>query len=1077
MDLEESSKETALFEELEVYQSFLRSCILDGKLKALGQRAESSCTTIMKMVAELCDEARTRSFDHTEAKVFIAHSGEEKSVYKPLQDLLQTNMDCETFLDHWSIEYGPNAEEEILQHALRCKVGLVVCSKAFLTRSTFTLFEMFIFCERVQRNEDFVLVVDFYSRVELHEWIDYVMSLPLPKEMKTKRGVRHEHVEDHDHVTKETYPAVVQALDHALAEARDCMFDAKLLSHLKQGYSRLEIDLDLLADDDGTTSRVSFDNAASPPVAIFRGSPGENIDIEEFVRRKRQVILWGKAGSGKSSLCRRLAWNWAMRRSHFSAVVLVDLKQATVSARKAGIIDIEDLLLVHFQNLRLLEEGASLEELRKLLDGSNNLLLILDGLDEGKESLNVDEIVRSASWARNTAVLLTCRPGEINSVSGWGQLEVAGFRDPYYVIDICFGLMQKEKEHTLLKEIIERNSVVRDLVRVPLQAQLMCAVFSEFSEEETHPSCVPELFARATSIFLVRGVAESKRYATATANEETEAESISSWLASLIVSRTSPSKGALRTGVLWQESVRTRFVIGVSRASETFQLKWYHESFEQFFLALGLFNTLNENANLASSSEACLFLLSVVSDRAVSLFAWQVLVWFGRTDSKLRGAALAAMLLCIAPTAIFWAQLLKQPEVSKWREVLRDFIAAAESFDRKLELLVNWTSLEALEGEFKLADEKARECLGLLSKHAISNHMASFIRASANRVVGLYILAPVSERMEYLKQSQKILEEVSGSVFELGLTLRSKAQLLLDSGMYEKALAECARSVDCFEERNPAFFAERWLSQALHARIDLELRGLNSNAVLIMQDCKIQLKRAVGERHAIFADILEHSGWFNLRGSLPSEALQDLILCKEIRQELHPSNTRLLAKVERALGGCYIDLGEFDKALVCLKFCENTFRKEDFELTLTWDGLCQVHLALFDRKTKESGAIALSYSSEIITVLKDSLLSKDFGRQKVYFRALRVRGILARHKADLKECLIFWRNQDRRNVEVAVQLFLVVRDLEPDTKLLSERRDCLKMLNELTGIHGALREHVKLKEQIDLLRKNLKKRF
>ena len=187
--------------EIDKYQAFLRA-ILEHDKQSLVAEASAVCERLMEMVSSLCEEGLKRPFD-APASVFIAHSGEQKSIYKSLLDKL-LSAGTTAFLDKESLPPGCDAPEVMLQHALRCQYGVVVCSKDFLLKSPDTLFELFVFCIRLRDTErfqgNFTLIPDFFSREMRDIWLGKVQTLPLPQEFKTRCGIRHEHREDYDHV-------------------------------------------------------------------------------------------------------------------------------------------------------------------------------------------------------------------------------------------------------------------------------------------------------------------------------------------------------------------------------------------------------------------------------------------------------------------------------------------------------------------------------------------------------------------------------------------------------------------------------------------------------------------------------------------------------------------------------------------------------------------------------------------------------------------------------------------------------------------------------------------------------------
>lgn len=204
-----------------------------------------------------------------------------------------------------------------------------------------------------------------------------------------------------------------------------------------------------------------------------------NPRVGDSLTRPRRVWIWGSAGVGKTTLCKKIVFDYineGLWKDQFNCILWVplrDLKLIRSNPKSIG-------ELIHTQYFRPGEPGLAfspenLEKTLKLREGRT--LFILDGLDEVycefEEGSSMGKILDELLSQPN--VIVTSRPHRTTDRTKSFDLEletIGFFREQ--IEEYLQG--QKMPESTLndIRDFIRRNPLVQSLARIPVQLDAIC---------------------------------------------------------------------------------------------------------------------------------------------------------------------------------------------------------------------------------------------------------------------------------------------------------------------------------------------------------------------------------------------------------------------------------------------------------------------------------------------------------------------------------------------------------------------------------------------------------------------------
>ncbi|PTD02227.1 hypothetical protein FCULG_00012144 [Fusarium culmorum] len=204
--------------------------------------------------------------------------------------------------------------------------------------------------------------------------------------------------------------------------------------------------------------------------------------------RPRRILIRGRAGVGKTTLCKKMVYDYinsGMWNSLFDRVLWIPLRN--LKGRQGTGYNLKGLFYDEF--FSQIRDGEKLAgQLWEVIDGKT--LFILDGMDEVSQLLGGDGDMTTflTNLLGQDSVIITSRPNaslpptttvdlELETI-GFSQEQVEEYLrvDPEYI-------PRADK----IQSLLQRNWLLRSLVRIPIQLDALCFIW-----EEVGPDKAPE---------------------------------------------------------------------------------------------------------------------------------------------------------------------------------------------------------------------------------------------------------------------------------------------------------------------------------------------------------------------------------------------------------------------------------------------------------------------------------------------------------------------------------------------------------------------------------------------------------
>lgn len=217
---------------------------------------------------------------------------------------------------------------------------------------------------------------------------------------------------------------------------------------------------------------------------------------ERDKKSAEKLLIYGRAGIGKTVLCQYLAYQWALGetelgdylRIKFKAVFWLKLRDIATHypIERVNYLTDDDYLYNVFNDYCFHGEPAAIPDKNGLLSFikqySNEILFLLDGYDEIAASNELKAINRLLKPIyRYKHVLLTSRPIPIEKVGGvslrqFQELECMGFTDENIenFINNYFKQRQKENEAEAILNFLQTHPSIWGIAHIPINLELIC---------------------------------------------------------------------------------------------------------------------------------------------------------------------------------------------------------------------------------------------------------------------------------------------------------------------------------------------------------------------------------------------------------------------------------------------------------------------------------------------------------------------------------------------------------------------------------------------------------------------------
>ena len=230
------------------------------------------------------------------------------------------------------------------------------------------------------------------------------------------------------------------------------------------------------------------------------------IDLEKLFEKSenqnsapKQLLIMGKAGVGKSTLCQHIAFQWAhgkLWNEKFDALFWVPLRKLQ---------DIEPNETVSSFLFRSCclgnHELYPCEIMDYVKNNQDKILFVLDGYDEF-DPLNqaqkeiVDQLQKHPYW------ILTSRPYAVQAIKADAIIENVGFTSETIeqYIHNALPLKQKEKAGLIIQKI-RQNPIVFGICHIPINLELVFTLLETMDEKKNSPfsiSTMTDLYSLLT---------------------------------------------------------------------------------------------------------------------------------------------------------------------------------------------------------------------------------------------------------------------------------------------------------------------------------------------------------------------------------------------------------------------------------------------------------------------------------------------------------------------------------------------------------------------------------------------------
>ena len=209
--------------------------------------------------------------------------------------------------------------------------------------------------------------------------------------------------------------------------------------------------------------------------------------------QEKQILVFGRAGIGKSTFCRFIAYQWAkgVYWSQYELLALVPLRCLTAdrypllpSGQTYSLFDIVKKEVYPY------ELSGKEEKLFKEQFDSKKILWVLDGYDEIIENIPSHLKYLFEQLLRTPHHILVSRP-YMNTLSYSVQMEIIGFTDDNILkyVEQFFDQMKNEIDDALsaseiLIEYLNSKASVWGIAHVPVNLELICSVWSNEDREQ-----------------------------------------------------------------------------------------------------------------------------------------------------------------------------------------------------------------------------------------------------------------------------------------------------------------------------------------------------------------------------------------------------------------------------------------------------------------------------------------------------------------------------------------------------------------------------------------------------------------
>ncbi|CAF4108906.1 unnamed protein product, partial [Adineta steineri] len=225
--------------------------------------------------------------------------------------------------------------------------------------------------------------------------------------------------------------------------------------------------------------------------------------FETCKNQEKKVLVFGRAGIGKSTFCRYIAYQWAMGLywTHYELLALIPLRRLTTNRYPPLPIgqsySLLDLVKKEIISIDLPEYENNL--LKKHFDAKKTLW-ILDGYDEIVQNVPSHLECLFEQLLKTPHHILTSRPYQ-NTLPYHVQMEITGFTNDNIerYVKQFFDQMKDELDNSLNKSqkllrFLKTNRSIWGVAHIPVNLELICSLWSNEDFIETNELTITSLY-------------------------------------------------------------------------------------------------------------------------------------------------------------------------------------------------------------------------------------------------------------------------------------------------------------------------------------------------------------------------------------------------------------------------------------------------------------------------------------------------------------------------------------------------------------------------------------------------------